>query len=130
MKAFFDRYRVLRYLVSGGIGASVHLSILFALTHAFGVWYVFSTTAGFLAAFGVSFSLQKFWTFRNRTPGKTREQLAVFFSLSVCNLFLNAALMALAVGVFGVWYLAAQILVTGAIALESFFIYRSYIFLS
>ncbi len=128
LKHFFDRYRAMRYLVAGGASAAVHLCVLFTLTRILGVWYVFSTSIGFLTAFFVSFVLQKFWTFQDKGRERLHRQLALYFAVAVCNLFLNAGLMYLLVGVWGIGYLFAQIVVSGGIALESFFVYRAFIF--
>lgn len=128
LKHFFDRYRSARFLVAGGTAAAVHLGVLFILTDIFRLWYMFSTTVGFLAAFFVSFLLQKFWTFQDAGRERLRAQLALYFILAVCNLFLNALLMYFFVDVRGVWYLLAQVAVSGGIALESFFLYRTFIF--
>lgn len=128
MKKLFDRYQSARFLIAGGTAATLHLGVLFILTDIFRLWYVFSTTAGFLTAFCVSLVLQKFWTFQDKGRERLHRQLALYFTVAVCNLFLNAGLTYLLVGAWGVWYILAQIMVSGGIALESFFVYRSFIF--
>lgn len=55
-------FKFFRYLISGGTAAAVYLALVYVLTDLAGVWYLASTTIGFVVAFLVSFSLQKLWT--------------------------------------------------------------------
>lgn len=125
---FFKRHQVLRYVVAGSTGACVHLLVLVVFTEVLKFWYLISTSAGFLAAFLVSFFLQKFWTFNDKRHDHLSRQLVFFFLVALGNFVLNAALMYGLVEGIGLPYLVAQFFVIGSIAIESFYIYRFFIF--
>lgn len=121
------KYRIIRYLFAGGAGFLVHLGVLFALSELLDVWYLLATTTGFIVAFVVSFSLQKFWTFRNNSIEKIKKQSVQYLFVAVLNLVMNNLLMFLLVEVAHLWQVYAQILTSGTIAIFSFVIY-SFIF--
>ena len=57
-------------------------------------------------------------------------QMTLYFSIALANLAFNTFLMYLFVDRFHIWYLLAQILASGLIAFESFFISRHIVFKS
>ncbi len=125
----FWRYRqIVKYLISGASAASVTLGGLFVLTHFLGLWYLLSAIISFIAAFFVSFFLQKYWTFCDHDRDFFYGQMALYLFIALTNLALNTALMYLAVDVLGLWYMLAQFLVALLIAIGSFVIYKFVIF--
>ncbi len=121
-------HRVIKYIFSGGTAAVIDLSLLYLLTDGFGLHYIASTTLAFLAAFGVSFSLQKFWTFGDESMERVHTQLAMYLIIAVINLFVNAGFMYVLVDIAGVWYFLAQIITGATMACYGFLLYRHIIF--
>lgn len=122
--------RLLRYLISGGTAAAIDLGVLYILTDFFLIHYLWSAIWAFVISFFVSFLLQKFWTFQDTETNRMHVQMTVYFLVAVANLTLNTLLMYLFVDRFHIWYVLAQILASGLIACESFFISRSFVFKS
>ena len=120
--------RLLRYLISGGTAAAVDLVVLYILTDIFKVHYLLSAIFAFLVAFLVSFVLQKFWTFQDRSTERMHAQAAVYFVVAAVNLVLNTLFLYVFVDIFHMWYIAAQVVASGLIACESFFVSRYLIF--
>jgi putative flippase GtrA/glycosyltransferase involved in cell wall biosynthesis len=118
----------IKYVISGGTAAFVDLALLYILTDVFRIWYLYSATLAFLAAFFVSFYLQKFWTFRDNCRKKIRRQMVLYFAVGAGNLGINAAGMYLLVDRFNVMYIWAQVLIGALIAVSSFLIYKFVIF--
>lgn len=116
--------RVLRFIISGGLAAVVNILMLYILTEYAGIWYVISAGLSFIAAFGVSFVLQKYWAFRNRRMQGTQTQMAFHLTTALLNLCLNVVLIYVLVEFAGVWYIFAQIIAAILIAFESFFAFR------
>lgn len=116
--------KAVRYLVSGGTGAVVNIGTLFVCTHLFGVWYLVSATLAFLTAFGVSFVLQRSWTFERSGTERLMRHTVLYFAVAAVNTGINALLVYGLVEYGGVWYITAQILSGIAIAAGSFFVYR------
>jgi putative flippase GtrA len=124
---FLRRSRILRFLISGGTAATVHVSIVYILTEVHDTWYLQATIVGFLVALSVNFLLQKFWTFDESVKGFIHTQSIAFFLVNTANLIVNAVLMMVFVETLAVVPSVAQICSSGLIAGESFLLYR-YIF--
>ena len=128
---FEGRYGIyMRYLVSGSTAAVVDLGLLYYLTHHGNLWYLYSAIIAFAASFVVSFIMQKFWTFRDKrsTVQTIGAQGSLYFLIALVNLGLNTAFMYVFVDLFELWYMFAQVLAAGLVAISSFFIYRSFVF--
>ncbi len=118
----------IKYVIGGGIAAFVDLFLLYILTDVFHFWYLHSAALAFLAAFFVSFYLQKFWTFRDNSNERIRKQMALYFAVGAFNLGVNTIGIYALVEQFGLAYIFAQIIMGAVIAVSSFLIYRFVIF--
>lgn len=116
-------YKLVRYLISGGTGAVVHIGTVFVLTHLFSVWYRYATIIGFLCAVGISFTMQKFFTFSDMQKNTVGMQSSLFFIIGTINFFANSFLMYLFVEHAGLIPVFAQVVTALTIALWSFFAY-------
>lgn len=117
-----------RFLISGGTAALVLLVILYVCTDIFLIWYLISSVIAFVCAFLTSFTLHKFWTFRDRHVGRIPKQAASHLMVGGVNLILNTALLYWLVEYGRIHYLVSQVLVSGTLAVASFFIYKHFIF--
>ncbi len=116
--------RITRFIMAGAIGAVVNIGILYLATDIFGIYYLYSAIVSFILASLVSFTLQKVFTFEDRSTDTIHTQFSVFFAVSVFNLVFNTALLWFFVSVIGIWYILAQVIVSGLIAITSFLLYR------
>lgn len=122
--------RIAKFAISGGISAVVSLSTLWVLTEHAGIYYLLSSFVAYCLSFFTNFFLQKLWAFRDLEREKTTIKMGLFLANSVLNLALNIFLMHVLVDYLHVWYLAAQCLVIGTLAIMNYTIYRLYIFRS
>ena len=134
LKEFVLEYRILvetigRYLIAGSIGASTNVALLFFFTEYVGLHYLVSASISFVLACCVGFALQKFWTFRERSVESIHTQAAGYFTISAINFFLNITLLYFLVEKIHIWYIFAQVIASGLIAISSFLLYRYVIFL-
>lgn len=120
--------RVIRFLISGGTATAVDLALLYYFTDILKMWYLAAAVLAFLLAFGISFVLQKFWTFSGSHVRRKREQLPMYLAANLFGLAVNSLGMYLLVDKAGLWYMAAQIIMSAMIAIVNFFIYRLIIF--
>ena len=125
---FFVQHKIIRYLISGGTAAFVSLSLIFILTEFAGMWYLASSIFSFIAGFTTSFILQKFWTFKDIRREVIPRQLILHLGAALSTLGVNTLLLYLAVDILGLWYMFAQFLISGMLAIGSYFIYSLYIF--
>ena len=125
---FKKYFGIFKYIVSGGSAACVNLGVLYLLTEYAGVHYLQSAILSFIAAFFVSFLLQKFWTFNNSEKEQMHLQMVAYLAVSLVNLGIYTLMFYLLVEYLHLWYFLSAILAGGLIAVSSFFIYRHLIF--
>lgn len=119
--------RILKFLVSGGIGISVNLGV-FHLLYVSGTPYLLGSAIGFSVAMFVGFILQKYWTFDDRSSQTLRTQFALYATISVGNLALNTGIVYILIGHLETHYLLAQAIGAAVIAVESYLAYHFFIF--
>ncbi len=128
MRIWSSRRKLLRYLVSGGSATAVNFFFLYLFTEWVGVYYLISVVFSFIMALGVSFVLQKFWTFKDVSKEGVHRQAVVYGIVAVINTGINVLLVYVFVEYFGAHYLLGQFISSGFIAIESYFIYQFFIF--
>jgi len=114
--------QVVRFCVAGAAGVIAYYTALYGLTEYLGVWYVLSAVIGFILNTGLNFTLQKFWTFRNKETHMVGRQLALYVVMMVSFLVGNAVFLYLMVEYLHMWYIAAQVILTAVISALSFII--------
>ncbi len=126
---------IIKYLISGSTSAFIDLFILHLLDTYTGFHYLISVNLAFLCAFFMSFFLQKYWTFSDKTQGRTKIQMIMYFTISAINVSVNSFLIHTILNNFSVPTIfilrpvvIAQIIAAFFVATESFFIYRYLIF--
>ena len=82
----------------------------------------------FMISFIVSFSLQKYWAFDSHGKEHLHVQFALYLGIAFVNLNINGWAMHILVNHYKIWYLLAQVIVSGCIGLESFLTYKFIIF--
>lgn len=75
---------------------------------------------GFCTALIVTFLMQKYWTFRDRSHARATRQFILYGVIALASLFGNAWLMYLFVEGVGMWYIAAQLLTIAIVSGLSF----------
>lgn len=121
--------QVARFIICGGMAFSANIALLFLFTNEFGFWYLTSSVIAFTGALFVSFLMQKYWTFRSSEHGAVVTEAWMTIILALINLILNTVLMYIFVELVHVYYLLAQVLAAGIIAIETYFVYKNIIFI-
>ncbi len=122
---FLLRYGVVG--VSGGLIQTTTLYIWVELLHL-QAHYLVGATVGFCLALAVTFTLQKYWTFRDYAREQLHKQFSLYTFIALINLGLNVSLLhlakvlleALGLNFFHVWYLMAQVSIIVILAALSF----------
>ncbi|KKT81613.1 MAG: hypothetical protein A3B99_00660 [Candidatus Yanofskybacteria bacterium RIFCSPHIGHO2_02_FULL_44_12b] len=118
---------VFRFLVAGGAGTLVYYGVLYCLTEFLGIWYIASAIIAWTLNWGINFTLQKRYTFRDKSTGTVNRQLRQYFAMAIGFLVLNTTLLYAMVEYLGMDYLIAQLILSAIFSILSFFISR-YIF--
>ena len=121
--------RVVRFLIAGSLATAVSATVLHVCVSVFEMWYVLGSVFGFFAGFFVSFTLQKFWTFRDkRRSSVMAKQALMYLSLIMLNLLSNTALVFVGVEFGKLPPVVAQIFASLILAVQNFFVYTFVIF--
>ncbi len=121
-------YKIARYIIAGGTSAGTSITILFLLTHFAHVWYLLSAIVANIAAYMISFSLQKFWTFRNHSMDALKKQAFHFLIIFIINIITNTAFLYFLVEYAHIHYLISQIVSGIILAFINFFVYKYHVF--
>jgi len=116
-----------RFFISGSTSAFVDLTLLFLLNSVLEIHYLTSAILAFIGAFGVSFTLHKYWTFKSHDES-AHKQAMVYLGTSLLALGLNTLLMYVFVDYFYIQVILSQIIVGLLVACVSFFISRNFVF--
>jgi putative flippase GtrA len=111
---------VLRYAVSGFSGVVANLIVFTLLVEWLAVWYISAALIGFVAAYLVTFSLHKWWTFDATTPDRTAFQSVLYLASALGTLVINTALLYVFVELFAITPVVAQFISLGISAVLSF----------
>jgi putative flippase GtrA len=117
-----------KFILSGGITALLDLLMLSVFREQLQWPYWLSINVAFIIAVLVNFSLQRFWAFAERDLHATHVQFVRFFLVALWNLAMNNFIMFVLTTVFGLWYLGAQALTIGLLAIVNFVLYRYFVF--
>jgi putative flippase GtrA len=106
----------------------VNWSALFLLVHIGGMYYLYASVLSFIVSIGVSFAMQKFWTFRDKLVHDIHAQFTRYLIVIFLSLLLNTTLVYLLVEKVSIWYLFAQVIATVVVAVTNFFCYKHFVF--
>ncbi|HEX7724209.1 MAG TPA: glycosyltransferase [Candidatus Paceibacterota bacterium] len=120
--------KLIRYVFSGGLAAATDLILLWILIYPLHVPAVVSSIIAFIFAFGVSFIMQKFFTFQDHGTDGMHGQAALYLVVTSLNLGLNTLCMYLAVHKLNENPIVSQIVISIVLAIESYLVYGMFIF--
>ena len=120
--------KIVRFIFSGGISAVFHLTILYILVNYLDFWYLIASIVAFSFAVLVSFSLQKFFTFKDHSIKNIHSQFTLFIFIALFMLCLNTSLMYVFVDLFGFWYLFSQVFIAILTAFLNYFFFNKILF--
>ncbi len=120
--------RIIKFIATGCVGITVNLTALFILADAIGIHYLTASVLAISISTVVGFLLQKYWTFQERSQGMAGKQFILYVLVTCMNILFNTLIVYTLVEKVGVYYLAAQFIGAGTVAVSSFIIYKKFIF--
>ncbi len=117
-----------RYLISGGTAAAVYFCALFGLVQFGGVYYLTASSIALAIAIVISFSLHKFFTFREHSLSQTHVQFALYIVVVGLDFLINLSVLWCTVEFAHMPYLVGAFIATATVAVVNFFAYRSVVF--
>lgn len=103
--------KIVRFGISGGIGASLSVAILYGFTEYAKIWYLLSFIISFIISDILSFLLKKFWVFENQPIKEAKLQIFLYFGLSLIYLMVNTGLLLIFVEYLQIEYIISQIII-------------------
>lgn len=120
--------KFIKFVFVGAVSAAANVGFLYIFVEVFALWYLLASFCSFAVSLVINFALNKVWTFEDRRARGTTGQFGRYMLLAVGNLAVNAFLLSFLVEVLHLWYLAAQIVVIGILAVLNFIAYRLFVF--
>jgi len=102
---------LIRYFVSGLVGAVVNILILYLLEGLLGYFYLYSVTASYFSGFVVAFLFHKYWTYKDGNHLRLPRQLIFYSIVAGSNYFLNISIMYFSVNKLGMGVIVSQIII-------------------
>lgn len=114
----------MKFVLGGGASVAVYYFVLYSLTEWAGVWYILSACVAWLANWSLNFTIQKYWTFRNRDHATIRQQMIRYFAMAAGFLGITTAGLYALVEWGGLHYLLAQLILTTILSVVSYLVTR------
>lgn len=121
-------FLLIRYLFAGSLSLVTNIGLLFVFVVYLGWWYLIASTVSFIISVNISFLAQKYITFRETSTHRIPRQMVQYILIAVFNVIANAIMVFVLVDFINIFYLWAQIVSAGIIAIWSLFVYRFVIF--
>lgn len=119
----------LRYLLVSGCALFVDIGVLWVLVRYFSWWYLAAATTSFLSGIVVAYVLSITMVFDHRRLNDQRVEFLSFAAIGGVGLAINAGVIFMAVGYFGVHYLSAKCIAAGFTFAFNFFARRQFLFI-
>jgi putative flippase GtrA len=119
-----EREGIRQFIKFGIVGVGntlVDFLVYFLLTRYFDFYYLVANAVSFIMAATLSFTLNKFWTFRDRRRHVIKGQYAKFIVVSTIGAILAEGTLFIFVHFFGVHDLLAKLLVVTIVVFWNFF---------
>ena len=111
---------LVRYGIAGGSGVIANLILFSFLVEYLDFGYVYGAMLGFVAAYIVTFSLHKWWTFTSTSNQRTVTQGVLYLTSALLGLGLTILILSLLIDGLGFWPILAQFIALGTVAVLSF----------
>lgn len=115
-----------RYAITGLIAFGVEYTTFYLLYHIFGLWYVWSNSIAMTVAFSISFTLNRFWSFKSRE--NIFRQFIMYGTLFIINMIISNVVMLLLTDILGIKPLLSKLVAVGMIVCWNFVINKKVIF--
>ena len=121
-------FRLLRYAGAGGLSLVVYYAVYISLIKVFEVWYVLASMAAFVCYISINFTLQKYWTFRDKDQSRFWRQLRRHLLLHSINQVINIAGLIALIDYAGLGEVTAQGILSAYFTIENWLISNYWIF--
>jgi dolichyl-phosphate beta-glucosyltransferase len=108
-----------QYAIVGCIGTAIDLGSLYLLVEFLHIPVLISTAVSFSLAVINNFTLNKYWTFKNKSSN-IRKQFIKFLIVSIIGLLITEICMSLFVYGLKIWYMTSKLITSGLVLTWNF----------
>ncbi|MEK7539279.1 MAG: glycosyltransferase family 2 protein [Patescibacteria group bacterium] len=102
-----------KFALVGLVGTLLNVSILYALTEYFKIYYIISALLAFTIAMTTNFIFNKIWTFEENMYEETAKKYLNFFLVSLSALFIDIFFLYVFTEFLGIYYIISQMMAIG-----------------
>lgn len=117
-----------KFSIVGTGNSIIDFTVYLLATRVFGLHFMVAKVVSWFAAVCFSFTMNKYWTFRSRSPASAFEQYIKFVIVSLVSLGLSASILYILVRRFGIYDLIANVLTIGVVVFWNFFMNKFWTF--
>lgn len=122
----FKNKQLFIFLIGGGIGAAINLSITYFLTEFFGILYLLSYLCGFFIGITFNFLFHRSITFKNKD--KTSIRFAKSWSTSIFISIGTMALIYFFTDILLIWYILSGVISITIMSILNYSINKFWVF--
>ena len=124
IKSYIFKYeRLLKFMIVGGSGALLSLTILYVLTNLVGLHYLVSYMFAFIIVVCSNYLLNTFWTFK----GKKNNGIGRYVLISLCSLGVRQGLLFIFTDLLGLWYMLSAVIVIAGLFIINYIVSRRFV---
>lgn len=112
--------RFLKFCIVGITGVGVNIGLYLLLTRGFLIYYLLSSAIGIEVSILSNFTLNNFWTFRDRTSQTFFQRMIKFNLICVAGAVINIIILAILHGRFGFSDIVSQLIGIAAATLWNY----------
>ena len=116
-----------KYVIVGFIGTGLDFLILYLLVEFWHLFYLLAALISIGIVIWLSFTLNKFWTFKNLEK-RYFLQLGKYILAHSVGIGINLAILTLLVEFFGLWYILAKVIATALALIWNFLVAKKWVF--
>jgi len=125
---FKSSKQIIKYLIAGFLGVATNLILYSLFIYQFHFWYISAAIVAFMCGAVTSFTLQKFWTFNQKSTKKIYTEVVKYLLLITFNVFANSVILFILVQQFLLGKFIANMISISIVSIWSFFIYKNFTF--
>ena len=123
----FVSKQFIKYVLIGFLGTGLDFLLLYSLVEYLHLYYVLAAFVSVAIVVGISFSLNKYWTFQNQEK-KYLSQFSKYIFSHALAYGLNLIILIILVEIFGLWYILAKVFATAVSAICNFLLTKMWVF--
>jgi dolichol-phosphate mannosyltransferase len=112
--------RFLKFCIVGISGVGVNIGLYLSLTRGLMIYYLFSSAIAIEVSILSNFTLNNFWTFRDRTSQTFLQRMLMFNLICIAGAVINVTMLAVLHGHFGFSDVVSQLVGIAAATLWNY----------